>query len=343
MNDRFDLSRRKLLGSVATIGAAGAIGGAGSMAFFRDEENLANNQLTAGSLDMKVAYDAYYSDWKPNDQGVAEDENVDVRMYDGAPNETGGPGELNEGEVGLPTNVAWLLAVSANDDTPDVDGDGDTDADDAALQFLDNTQYASEGSASCPDGTDADDLAQPVIELDDVKPGDFGEVTFDFALCDNPGFVWLRGGLRDASENGYTEPERKDDDEDGPENEDTVELLDVVQVAVWIDDGDNYQDGQEEPAFVGSLRDVIVGELGDATPPGVGIPGDLPAEEGGGSGRNCFSAETVHSVAFAWWVPVDHGNEIQTDTATFDLGFYTEQCRHNQMGNNGPDDEPEPV
>jgi hypothetical protein len=34
-------------------------------------------------------------------------------------------------------------------------------------------------------------------------------------------------------------------------------------------------------------------------------------------------------VAFAWWVPVDHGNEIQTDSASFELSFYTEQCRHN--------------
>ncbi|MEF8883452.1 MAG: hypothetical protein V5A34_13125, partial [Halapricum sp.] len=105
---------------------------------------------------------------------------------------------------------------------------------------------------------------------------------------------------------------------------------DVVQVALWNDDGNNYQNGDEEPFFVGSLRDVIVGELGDATPPGVLLPGDIPAEDGGGMGDPCFSAETEHSVAFAWWVPIDHGNEIQTDSVTFDLGLYTEQCRHNK-------------
>jgi hypothetical protein len=52
-------------------------------------------------------------------------------------------------------------------------------------------------------------------------------------------------------------------------------------------------------------------------------------------GGNCFSAGTTHSVAFAWWVPVDHGNEIQGDSATFDLGFYTEQCRHNSADGGG--------
>jgi plastocyanin len=53
-----------------------------------------------------------------------------------------------------------------------------------------------------------------VIDLGDVKPGDFGEVTFDFALCDNPGYVWFVPTLRSASENGVTEPEADDPDEE---------------------------------------------------------------------------------------------------------------------------------
>ncbi|MEF8799471.1 MAG: SipW-dependent-type signal peptide-containing protein [Halolamina sp.] len=310
-----NLSRRRLLGGAATIGGAAAIGGTGTMAFFSDEETFANNQLVAGELDMKVGYSAHYSDWSAD-----EGEGVDVNMWGGGPDTTGGPGDLTEGYTGLPTNAAWLIEV----DDPD--------------QFLDNTQTSPEtadGTVPCGQAgqTDADDLPQPVVDLDDVKPGDFGEVTFDFRLCDNPGYVWLQGGLRSASENGVTEPESKDEDEGQG-----VELLDVVNVAVWIDDGNNYQNGEESPSFVGSLRDIIAGELGNATPPGVPLSGDIPAEEGGGSGRNCFEGGEEHSVAFAWWVPVDHGNEIQTDSASFDLGFYTEQCRHNdgsgmEMGN----------
>jgi len=37
----------------------------------------------------------------------------------------------------------------------------------------------------------------------------------------------------------------------------------------------------------------------------------------------------VHEVSVVWWLPIDHGNQVQSDSATFDLGFYTEQCRHN--------------
>jgi predicted ribosomally synthesized peptide with SipW-like signal peptide len=314
-NTRFGLSRRRLLGAVGTVGTAAAIGGAGTTAFFSDEEEFANNQLMAGSLDVKVAYSAHYSDWSPDeDGGDTEDpaDDVDVEMWDGPPGTTGGPGDLPAGYTGLPTNAAWLVAV----DDPD--------------QFLDNTRYQADGSASCPDGTDAGDLTQPVIELDDVKPGDFGEVTFDFAICDNPGYVFLEAFDATASENGYTEPESTDDDEDGPPtgpgDPATVELLDVAQAAYWVDDGDNYQDGDEAPAAVGSLREILESLGGGGAP----LPGDIDAEEGGGSGeQGCFSAETTHSVAFAWWVPVDHGNEIQTDSASFGLRFYTEQCRHN--------------
>jgi hypothetical protein len=45
--------------------------------------------------------------------------------------------------------------------------------------------------------------------------------------------------------------------------------------------------------------------------------------------RECYPAVTTACVAFEWWLPRDHANEIQTDRAEFDLGFYTEQCRHN--------------
>ncbi|MEF8855941.1 MAG: SipW-dependent-type signal peptide-containing protein, partial [Haloplanus sp.] len=328
-----DLSRRKALAALGSIGVASVGAGLGTSAYFSDQETFENNRLVAGTLDMGAGYTAHYSDWSDDeDDGL----DGDVHMYAAGPNEVGDADELEtqvgSDAVGLPANDAWLVAVESEAD---------------AEQFLDNTQTGAypnagtdeepeQGAVTCTDdGTatpQADDAEAPVIELEDVKPGDFGEVTFDFALCDNPGFVWVNGTLRSASENGTTEPEADDPDEG-----DGVELLDVVQAAIWIDDGgdgpggnedgNNYQNGGEEPLVVGSLRDV----LGmDASVNGTALNGDLPAEDGGGmSDRNCFSAGTTHSVVFAWWVPIDHGNEIQSDSATFDLSLYTEQCRHN--------------
>jgi predicted ribosomally synthesized peptide with SipW-like signal peptide len=331
-DERFDISRRKALAALGTIGVASAGAGLGTSAYFSDQETFENNQLVAGTLDVGVGYSAHYSDWSSDeDEGVGN-----VNMYDGEPNETGVADELTDGYTGLPANDAWLIEVP--------DDDVDT--------FLDNTQYQSFNQEDgdlmdCPLDEDeqADAATRPVIDLDDVKPGDFGEVTFDFRICDNPGFVWINGELESAAENGLTEPEADDPDEDGdPDstNPEDVELLDVIQTAVWVDDGNNYQNDGEEPS-VQSLRDL----LGDLSMDN-GIPlaaGNEGAAEDGGSAadaRNCFSGDEFHSIALAWWVPVDHGNEIQSDTASFSLGLYTEQCRHNDgsgMNNEGLEDE----
>jgi predicted ribosomally synthesized peptide with SipW-like signal peptide len=336
-DDIFELSRRKALAGLGTIGAASAGAGLGTSAFFSDTETFEGNSLTAGTLDMVVAYEEHYSDWSDDeDDGVTGD----VQMEDPT-------SPLSGSRIGLPSNAAPMISV-------------ENDA--AALQFLANTQEDVH-----PDGFDRQDLPAdadpcgdesgsfddgsttlpPAIELSDVKPGDFGEVTFSFGLCDNPGYVWATAANVSATENGVNEPEASDEDEDQRQGDGdpqlkqaiidgtvsdpnapgpTVELLDEVRAAVWVDDGNNYQNGDESPALVGTLRQVLADLIG-----GNGFPlvGDIDASEGGGTGRNCFSANTVHDVVFAWWLPVDHANEIQTDSVTFDLGFYTEQCRHN--------------
>jgi hypothetical protein len=79
----------------------------------------------------------------------------------------------------------------------------------------------------------------PLVNIEDVKPGDFGEVTFSFHLCDNPGYVWLNGSLVNADENGVTEAEEPSDQN----GDSTVELLDEIQTTFWYDDGDNVLSG----------------------------------------------------------------------------------------------------
>jgi len=92
----------------------------------------------------------------------------------------------------------------------------------------------------------------------------------------------------------------------------------------------------------GPLREVL-NRLSSGN--GVPLSGNQPAPQGGGSdtSRDCYSeAPDVHYVAFQWWLPIDHGNEVQGDSVTFDLGFYTEQCRHNDgegMNNDAVDPE----
>jgi hypothetical protein len=59
--------------------------------------------------------------------------------------------------------------------------------------------------------------------------------------------------------------------------------------------------------------------------------------------RQCYPATTTACVAFEWWLPLDHANELQTDSAEFDLGFYTEQCRHNDGAGMVPEPEQTPT
>jgi len=54
MTEKYDLSRRKVLGGMATIGVAGAGAGLGTSALYSDEETFVNNQITAGTTNLAV-------------------------------------------------------------------------------------------------------------------------------------------------------------------------------------------------------------------------------------------------------------------------------------------------
>jgi len=398
MPDEFELSRRKALAALGTVGVASAGAGLGTSAFFSDQETFQNNQLTAGALDMKVSWEEQYSDW-------SEDEAEHAHMEDG---------EL------VVDDRQGFMEATLQEQFPDKR---------TRRRLDEGTADPCEVLADVPD-----DLEKPVIELEDVKPGDFGEVTFDFALCDNPGYVWLNGRLRNEAENGLTEPEADDPDEEtGPELADLIEVeleynpscagtflltpecvtpdskeqqqtKEMCQLKIvgnipptcqglfdtrfsrtfWVDctnqgncsvsfpDGvgdtkeiflkhpdeaalcrvtvellqdctqhttDNIWEVEDNwsKLMSGSLREALeVLSQGNGIPldgnpatPFVEIDGDAPAD-GGVPTRECFTAiPDRHCIDFKWELPVDHGNEVQSDSVSFDLGFYTEQCRHN--------------
>ena len=59
-------------------------------------------------------------------------------------------------------------------------------------------------------------------------------------------------------------------------------------------------------------------------------PYDELADDPDDPNRDAFRGDGVmHCVALSWELPIDVGNEAQGDTLGFDLGFYTEQARHN--------------
>ncbi|MFC6988184.1 hypothetical protein ACFQJD_04665 [Haloplanus sp. GCM10025708] len=166
--------------------------------------------------------------------------------------------ENNAGDDGFPGNDSSDIAPTACNILADVG------ADDSGLSSDTRTNGTVGGQTTEP--------GDPLIDIQDVKPGDFGEVTFSIHLCDNDGYVWMNapGGLT-TDEGGVTEPEADDEDEDQQEDgspkegveSPSVELADNIQTSIWYDnDCDNVPDGEAEPVDLMVIADTS-NSLGD--------------------------------------------------------------------------------
>jgi predicted ribosomally synthesized peptide with SipW-like signal peptide len=279
MSKKLELTRRRVLGGLGTIGVASAVAGLGTSAYLSDEESFEDNTITAGTLDMQVT----------------------------------------------------ASVEAANDYWDDQTTLGDLEA-------------------------TADGEAVTGLQVDDVKPGDWGIICFDIDIGDNPGYVQVRTENLESSENGYSEPEPTDGNETsmtGDFNDPGVsdgagELQDKILATVWNDYGGgdrtalsgldgttNVAGGGQSEAWdpsrdEGGVVDsdthyTTLQEAYDTYSTGVTIrdgAGDPLAIEDDGENFNsefCLLLE----------IPSEVGNEIQGDSLSFDLVFDAEQTRNN--------------
>ncbi|RAW44894.1 hypothetical protein DQW50_12060 [Halorubrum sp. 48-1-W] len=191
------------------------------------------------------------------------------------------------------------------------------------------------------DGIELTEGEELQIEVEDLKPGDSGEGEFCFSIVDNPAYLWMCGELTSNDENTVTEPEADSGDENNEQTTDDIdgdgELADAMQVTVSYCDAS----GEVSDDIVsGSLAEVM-----DALSNGVPLSGDgdpdAPiANRPHFDGVDAAFDDDVPQIAdqcvcFTWEVPGEEvGNEIQTDSVTFDFEFYAEQARHNDGTNN---------
>ncbi|APE95375.1 SipW-dependent-type signal peptide-containing protein [Halodesulfurarchaeum formicicum] len=273
-NNSFEISRRKTLAALGTIGAASAGAGLGTSAWFSDTETFEGNTITAGELDLKV-------DWRQTYTGPNGTELVNAYP--------GGNGEGMDFECS---------DLESGDDLPEgVFGD-----------------------------------QEHLVELDDVKPGDEGEITFSLHLCDNPGYLWMT--LENIAQGPGETPEPEPEPDEG-------ELAENLYLEIWKESDCNNELNDEEPVILGEgdgvhtdpvtlaqAKEELAYEDGMIVLSGDGLNGwNIPA---GAASRTCFEGDEQHCIGVRWWIPETVGNVIQGDTLEFDLGFYTEQCRHNQ-------------
>ncbi|MFQ3293264.1 MAG: putative ribosomally synthesized peptide with SipW-like signal peptide [Halobacteriales archaeon] len=292
-----DLTRRKVLAGLGAVGIASAGAGLGTSAYFSDQETFEDNLLVAGSFDLKVDYiNRYYSD-------MAEETRDDPQ--------------------------SWAVTGSYPD----------------PYEILSREEIESE-EAFRDQFADDDDIEAALVSLDDVKPGDEGCLQFSLHLFDNPGYIWLYADNLVSQENGFTEPESTDPDEiDG---EESGELEESIIVTVYYDENQDCEfDPETDTVIFGPGVGGFTDETGDnpatlekafevmhSNNGYIPLDGDrsTPMDYDDGNtaqARDCYPNSTTDYVTFHWRLPVDHANEIQTDSVEFDLGFYAEQCRHN--------------
>ncbi|MEA5386388.1 TasA family protein [Haloarculaceae archaeon H-GB11] len=140
---KMQITRRRALGALATIGAGSAAAGAGTFALFSDEETSNGNSLTAGTLDLQTGDESEISfktdDVKPTQSGsssvdlqkagsIAGDLTIKVTSVSSKENPEGttpGDGELDE-QIKL--NI-WLGDSSGTDTSFDSGSDTVLDSD----------------------------------------------------------------------------------------------------------------------------------------------------------------------------------------------------------------------
>jgi len=230
----YNLSRRKVLAGLGAVGLASAGAGLGTSAYFSDRESFTGNSLTAGTLDLKLDYKATY---------------------------LGGPGRLD------------AVKAMGYPDAEDL-GDGryllDQAPSPADMQAWEDLVTGEQFDFCSPEADEflVNGDGIPVFTLEDVKPGDSGEVTISLHICDNPGYLKLIGDLTGNAENGQTEPET---DDEGVDGDGIGELADAIEVCVWYDeDCDNVYEptgtGQQQELEVALVSDVsgsMSQEIGD--------------------------------------------------------------------------------
>lgn len=149
MSDKnVELTRRRVLGGLATIGAASAAAGAGTMAYFSDTESSTGNTVSAGTLDLKAA--------------GGDGEVTTVRISDVAPGDSGSGTTTLKNDGSIAGSVDLVFGSASNGEGTNPESEGDTSSPGDLGDVLDVTVSVGERIVrsgkfnSVFDGTEAD-------------------------------------------------------------------------------------------------------------------------------------------------------------------------------------------
>jgi predicted ribosomally synthesized peptide with SipW-like signal peptide len=203
-----------------------------------------------------------------------------------------------------------------------------------------NASAAIDGGQANNGTIDGDVSAEYV--LGDVKPGDGGFLAFCPKVVDNPAWLWAgSNGLTD-SENGLTEPEGEVDSTGGDPGDGNGELSENIQVTVsYCEYTGGDEDDRGNPENYDTIRelnnpdDYTLADLIKDLRSGFLLDGEPDHDDGDPSGAQAYPASEGDSdqagpcLCVDWEIPIDVGNEIQSDSVEFDIQFAAAQERNN--------------
>jgi predicted ribosomally synthesized peptide with SipW-like signal peptide len=177
----------------------------------------------------------------------------------------------------------------------------------------------------------ADGEAVTGLQVNDVKPGDWGIICFEIDVGDNPGYVRTTTEGLTTSENGYTEPEPTEgDDENDPNDEDGAgELQDFMLAEVYrsFDASDDSDPPRSHLSPSGG--DPVAPEGSTVWDTYTTFSTGVPMLESDGSLMEVGSGADAAEWCLLLYLPEDVGNRVQSDGFSFDLVFEAEQVRNN--------------
>jgi predicted ribosomally synthesized peptide with SipW-like signal peptide len=294
-------------------------------------------QSQNADVNVGVAYfDGEGSDDSEPRTGILQPMTTDLSVVDGALS-------------GLRQKLANVVAGGPNDnagDDPNVsdpaDGDGDPDpfsnadsiatgtyigegVDDAQDELASNGRSGAEkrnivlSDGESFNGTGSTQFSSPTDAADDARAASLSPATDVYTINVNGSASTLLAMAGAAGESGGDPAFFNDVDDplDIPSVFGNLAAQTVAEKVIMQDTLDNVlaalADGNGVP--LDGNRATLYDELNDD-------PTDPDREAFRGNG-------VMHCVALSWELPFEVGNEVQGDTLGFDLGFYTEQERHN--------------
>jgi len=299
MTEKYELSRRKTLAGLATIGAAGAGAGLGTSALFSDTESFQENTITAGTLDMSVtatieATNEYWSD----SVGASE-------TADGEPVMNFDVSDVKPGDWGI---VCFTVDIGENPGYVTIHAEGFEESENGL------TEPEGEVDESSEDG-----------ELDEALLVTYWDDYDDSG--DRAGLSSLDNITNAASNQRMTGFSWQQSDEDGVVNSD-VEYTNFREFYFGRNGDATSMPSDNDPLGAGfaSGDGILVG--GTSNPTVVGDPavaGNYERVNEDGELEFCLLLDLPQAV----------GNEIQGDSLSFDLRFSTEQVRNNGDARSG--------